>query len=155
MMMLRLQLGLVLFLIGFASIAGAEDSAGVIARAKAISGGELWDAARSWRGEGTLAIGGLSGEFHVTVDLVRGRSADAYKLGSVAGADGYDGARGWERDPGGEVAALDAPEAVRRARSQAWLDARAYWFPQRIASILGKVEARTLDGHTYRVLHAT
>lgn len=133
----------------------AEDSAPVLARAKAASGGELWDTARSWHGDGTFAAGGLDGEFHMTVDLRNGRSADAYTLGSVGGADGYDGTHAWGQDPGGEVAALDAPEAVRRARSQAWLDARAYWFPQRIAATVGNAESRQDHGGKYAVVTAT
>src|SRR5262249_34597136 len=127
--MLRVLLCLILSC-AFAACAAAEDSATVLARAKTASGGVRWDAVRSWRGEGTVTSGGLSGEFRAMVDVAGGRSADHYRLGPVDGADGYDGRLAWEQDPGGEVAALDAPEAVRRARSQAWLDARAYWFPQ-------------------------
>ena len=128
--------GVLIFLMfwSFAAAAPAEDAGSVLARAKALSGGDLWDTARTWQGDGTLAAGGLNGEYHATVDLKTGRSADNYKLGPVDGADGYDGKHAWGKDPGGEVAALDAPEALRRARSQAWLDARAYWFPQRIAA---------------------
>lgn len=133
----------------------AEDSAAVLARAKAASGGTLWDGARAWRGDGTFAAGGLSGEFHMLVDLQTGRSADSYRLGSVSGADGYDGVRGWGQDPGGEIAALDAPEAVRRARTQAWLDAHAYWFPQRLAATIDKVESRQDRGKKYAVVTAT
>lgn len=149
--------GVLVFLMScaFAAAAAAEDAGSVLARAKAVSGGELWDAARSWRGDGTLAGGGLSGEYHATVDLATGRSADSYKLGPVDGADGYDGKQPWGKDPGGEVAALDAPEALRRARSQAWLDARAYWFPQRIAATYAAVEVRELDGKRYSVFEAT
>ena len=133
----------------------AEDAASVLARSKAASGGAAWDGARSWHGDGTLSAGGLSGEYHVTVDLLGGRSVDTYKLGAIDGADGYDGKFAWARDPGGEVAALDTPDAIRRARSQAWLDAHAYWFPQRISSTLGKVENKEIDGKRYAVLSAT
>lgn len=139
---------------GFAAAGPAGDAGSVLARAKAVSGGAAWESARSWRGEGTLAGGGLSGEYHATVDLTTGRSADSYKLGPVDGADGYDGKRAWAKDPGGEVAALDAPEARRRARSQAWLDARAYWFPQRMAATYATVETRGLDGKRYHVIEA-
>jgi hypothetical protein len=138
----------------FAAAAPGADSAGVLARAKGVSGGDRWDVARSWRGDGTLTGGGLSGEYHATVDLVTGRSADSYQLGPVDGADGYDGKQAWAKDPGGEVAALDAPEALRRARSQAWLDARAYWFPQRGAATYAPVAARELDGKRYDVVEA-
>src|SRR5512141_2043262 len=148
--------GVLVFLMscGFAAAATAEDAGSVLARAKAVSGGELWDAARSWRGDGTLAGGGLSGEYHATVDLTTGRSADSYKLGPVDGADGYDGKQAWGKDPGGEVAALDAPEALRRARSQAWLDARAYWFPRRMAAAYSAVQTQELDGKRYHVIEA-
>jgi hypothetical protein len=148
--------GLLAFLMccGFVEAAPAEDAGSVLARAKAVSGGDSWNTARSWRGDGTLAAGGLSGEYHATVDLTNGRSADSYKLGPVDGADGYDGKLAWGKDPGGEVAALDAPEALRRARSQAWLDARAYWFPQRIAATYAAVESREVDGRRYHVVEA-
>ena len=144
-----------LLLSGLAPAVQAEDAASVLARFKAASGAEKWDTVQSWHGDGTLSTGGLSGEFHATVDLRTGRSGDTYKLGPVDGADGYDGQQAWEKDPGGEVAALDAPEAVRRARGQAWLDARAYWFPQRGAATFAKTQARELDGRNYLVVEAT
>ena len=146
---------LLLLTLAVSAAAHADDVSGLLARSKQAAGGARWDAARSWHGDGTLSTGGLSGEFHATVDLRTGRSVDSYKLGSVEGADGFDGARAWERDPGGEVAALDAPDTLRRARSQAWLDAHAYWFPQRIACAWGKAESRQADGNAFRVLHAT
>lgn len=133
----------------------AQDAASVLARAKAASGGERWDAAKSWHGDGTFSSGGLSGDYHATVDLLGGRSVDSYRLGSVEGAEGYDGKLGWERDPDGAVAALDAPEAVRRARTQAWLDARAYWYPRRGAAGLRGAQRREVDGRVYDVVDAT
>ena len=138
-----------------AAVAHADEASDLLAHSKAANGGTRWDAVHSWHGDGTLSAGGVNGEFHVTVDLRSGRSVDSYKLGSVEGGDGYDGTRGWEKDPGGEVAALDAPDSLRRARTQAWLDAHGYWFADRSASTLGKVETRALDGHTFKVLHAT
>ena len=145
---------LALLLLGATATAQADDAAAVFARFKSASGAEKWDAVRSIHATGTLAGGGLSGAFESTVDVTTGRSVDAYKLGPVDGADGYDGKHAWGQDPGGEVAALDAPEALRRARSQAWLDARAYWFPQRIAATYAKVEARQLDGRRYQIVEA-
>ncbi len=138
-----------------ASTCHAGDAVGVFARAKAASGGARWDTVHSWSADGAISTGGLSGTLHASFDLRTGRSADAYKLGSVEGADGYDGTRAWQRDPGGEVAVLDAPEAVRRARSQAWLDAHAYWYPQRMTATYGVVESRQLDGKRYDVVIAT
>lgn len=138
-----------------APAARAEDAAALFARYKEVSGGTRWDAVKSLQATGTLNAGGLSGEFGATQDLATGRSFDHYHLGPLEGADGYDGAHVWQRDPGGEVAALDAPEAKRRARSQAWLDARGYWYPQRIAASYAKAEERTHDGTHYVVIVAT
>ncbi len=134
--------------------AHAEDAASVLAQYKSASGGVAWDGVKTLHMRGTLSTGGLSGDVSIVQDLASGRSADSYKLGSVEGADGYDGKLSWERDPGGEVAAQDTPEAVRRARTQAWLDAHAYWYPQRIAATFGAVADRDLDGRRYRVIEA-
>ncbi|MGN6517825.1 MAG: aspartyl protease family protein [Dokdonella sp.] len=151
----RHVIALALLAFGFAQAARADEAGDLLARWKAASGGARWDAVRSVRTDGMLAAGGLSGAFDATQDLVQGRSNAHYKLGPIEGADGYDGTVAWSRDPGGEVAALDAPEAKRRARSQAWLDARGYWYPSRIGASYGKPEARELDGRRYDVLVAT
>jgi hypothetical protein len=144
-----------LFALVFSLGARADDGADLLARYKAASGGTRWDAVRSLHTRGWLCAGGLNGSFEAIQDVVRGRSSDHYKLGPIEGADGYDGSTGWSRDPGGEVAALDAPEAKRRARSQAWLDARAYWYPARIAATLAKPESREVDGRRYDTVVAT
>lgn len=149
------MLSLALLSLAIATPGHASDAAAIFARAKAESGAAQWDAVQSWRVEGAVSAGGLDGTFQATVDLYTGRSSGSYRLGPVQGADGYDGVHAWQRDPGGEVAALDAPEAMRRARSQAWLDAHAYWYPQRMAATYGGVESKVLDGKRYDVVVAT
>src|SRR3954470_10597843 len=138
-----------------AGAAQAEDASTLITRFKEASGGAAWDRAKTLHATGTLAAGGMSGEVTLVQDFETGRSADAYKLGPIEGADGYDGKLAWTRDPGGEVAALDTPEAKRRARSQAWLDARAFWYPARIKATYGPVTDREADGVHFRVVEAT
>src|SRR5690349_8230573 len=137
-----------------AGAAHAEDAAALLARFKETTGGAAWDRVKTLHAAGTLAAGGMSGEITVVQDLQTGRSADAYKLGPIEGADGYDGKLAWTRDPGGEVAALDTPDAKRRARSQAWLDARAFWYPDRMQATYGAVADREADGKHYRVVEA-
>ena len=148
-------IALALLALAFSQAVRADEATDLLARWKAASGGARWDAVKSVRTDGTLGAGGLSGPFDALQDVVSGRSNDHYSLGPVEGADGYDGIVAWTRDPGGEVASLDAPEAKRRARSQAWLDARGYWYPARIGASYAKPEARELDGHRYDVLVAT
>ena len=138
-----------------ATAAQAEDAAALLAQYKSASGGAAWDKVKSLHATGTLSTGGLSGDVTLVQDIVTGRSADQYKLGAIDGADGYDGTQAWTRDPGGEVAAQDAPEAKRRARSQAWLDARGFWYPERIRATYGAVADREADGKRYRVIEAT
>jgi hypothetical protein len=156
-MMRRLPISALLsaFVLLLATKAYAEDASRVFAHFKAASGDTRWDGVHSLQSTGALSAGGLKGEFHEVQDLVTGRSSSSYKIGPVDGAQGYNGTHAWERDPGGEVAVLDAPEAVRRARNQVWLDARAYWYPQRIAATYGKVETRELDGKQFSIIEAT
>jgi len=139
----------------FSAAALAEDAAALMARFKDASGGKAWDHVTTLHASGTICAGGMSGDITLVQDLSTGRSADAYKLGPIEGADGYDGTLAWTRDPGGEVAALDTPEAKRRARSQAWLDARGFWYPDRIKASYGTVADREADGRHYRVVEAT
>ena len=138
-----------------AGAAHGEDAGAVFARYKAASGGAHWDAVHSLQSDGTLSAGGLKGTFHQTEDLLTGRSSDSYEIGPVDGADGFDGQRAWSRSPGGEVAVLDDPDAVRNARSDAWLNALAYWYPQRGHASYGNVETHEFDGKRYDVVEAT
>jgi len=133
----------------------ADPVAIVLARYKAASGGTLWDAVKTLQLTGTNSVGGLDGTWRATLDLMTSRSSDAYRLGHFDNADGYDNHVAWRRDPGGEVAVLDAPSSLRHIRSQAWLDARAYWYPSRIPASYGAVEQRRLGGHRYEVVTAT
>jgi len=138
-----------------ACAASGDDAASVFARYKDSSGGTHWDSVQTLRMTGSLAAGGLEGEFSTVQDLPRARSASSYRIGPIEGAEGNDGTRAWRRDPGGEVAQLDAPDAQRRARSQAWLDARGYWFPQRIGARQGPVQTRTVDGRPQTRIEVT
>ncbi len=139
-----------------ASRAGATETAdAVLARYKAASGGARWDAIKTLQWNGTIASGGLDGPWRFTLDLANLRSSDDYRLGPIEGADGYDGSRLWRRDAGGEVALLDGPIALRRAHTQAWLDARAYWYPARLAASYGAVASQSFAGRRYLTIAAT
>jgi hypothetical protein len=155
-----------ILLLGALDACASDNPASVFARYRQASGGDAWDRVMSLRSEGTLSAGGLNGEMTIVQDLVHGRSVDRYTLGPIKGADGYDGAIGWSQDPGGEVAVLDAPEAKRRARSEAWLDARAFWYPDRVGPSHGAssssvsasysaVASRDADGKRYATIEAT
>jgi len=135
--------------------ADAEDIHTLLSRFKQASGGTRWDEVRMLELAGTLRAGGLSGKFVVVYDAQTGRYVNEYSLGPVTAAQGFDGQVEWSRDPGGEVAALDAPDAVRRARTQSWLDARGYWYPDRFDTTYSQPVARAEHGKPYVAVVAT
>jgi predicted aspartyl protease len=155
-MICRLSLSALLsiFLLVPTTKAHAEDANTVFARFKAASGGAQWDSVHSMDSTAGTKVGGLSGQVRQLQDLLTGRSSESYQIGPVDGADGYDGTHAWERDAGGEVALQETPKAIRNARSEAWLNAYAYWYPQRMPATYGKVETRELDGKRYNVIKA-
>lgn len=136
-------------------VAAAPDAAALLARARAVSGGERWEAVTALTGHGTMKAAGLSGSVDTREDLLTGRSVARYSLGLFKGANGYDGTVSWNQDPGGEVARLDAPEAQRQAVTAAWLSARAFWFPQRGKASYAAPQAREHDGRRFNVVTAT
>lgn len=115
-------------------------------RSRAAAGGDAWGAVAALESSGTVATGGLEGRIVSLERLADGRSIARFELGPVRGAQGYDGRAAWSQDPGGEVAVLDAPEAVAQARSEAWLAARGYWFPERLGARWGAPRRTAHDG---------
>ena len=75
---------------------------------------------------GELEAVGLRGSFESLEDLRTGRARSQAQLGELQLAEGFDGELGWQRDPGGEVALLDSPEARQQRRTAAWLVRRGY-----------------------------
>lgn len=155
-MISRLPISLLALLALTAGAAHAGDAAALITRDQAAAGGaRRWEGVTSLQMTGTLHAGGLDGTFRTVRDFTRLRTLTEYRLGPVEGAEGYDGRQGWSRDPGGEVAVLDAPEVHRRARSQAWLETHGYWYPARLPVRYGEVATRELEGRRYAVVEAT
>lgn len=149
------RIALVSLSLFIASICHARSADEVLARAKAASGGEGWSAVTHWRSDGVARTGGMDGSVHAVVDARGGRYAYRYTIGPVAGAEGFDGTHAWQLDPGGEVAVLDAPAAIRRARSTAWVAAHGYWSAASTPTALGAVTTKTLDGNRYDVVIVT
>lgn len=135
--------------------ASAGDAAAVLARYKSASGGERWDRVRTLAMTGTKTTGGLEGEWRATQDLHSGRYVESARLGSFDQAEGYDGSVAWRRDPGGEIALLDGAAPLRRACTQAWLAARAYWYATRLPARYAALQSRSFEGLRYDVVATT
>jgi hypothetical protein len=106
-------------------------------RSRAAAGGDGWLAVVAVASSGTVATGGLDGRLESLERLADGHSVARFDLGPVRAAQGFDGRAAWSQDPGGEVAAQDSPDAVAQARSEAWIAARGYWFPDRLGARWG------------------
>ncbi len=133
----------------------ADEAGAILDRYRAITGGERWDAVSSLAVQGALKAGGLEGTIEGVEDLRSGRAMSRYDLKVVKGAQGFDGEHAWSQDPGGEVAVLDAEEAVKSARTDAWMTRRGYWHRDGATASFGKPETRKLDGKTFDVIVAT
>jgi hypothetical protein len=104
------------------SPSSAADGASLVARFMSVSaGGSRWDSVDAIKMDGTIAAGGLSGAIQSIDDSKTCRSVSHFTLGPVQGAEGYDGKLAWRQDPGGEVVALDAPDAREKAVTAAWM----------------------------------
>ncbi len=117
------------------------------------SGGDAWNRLDLLETTGTVSVGGLSGPITNLEDVRTGRYLTRYQLGPMSGANGFDGQVSWSQDGGGEVEVADTPEAVARARTQAWLGGRRYLQPDSARwRVLGD---RTEAGRRFQVLEAT
>jgi hypothetical protein len=118
---------------------------------EAAGGRDAWSALRALRLNGEIQIGGLSGPYEQRVSVIDGRYRTVYTAGPLHVRHGFDGASAWQCGAGGEVMRQDAEAPRRAARTQAWLDARAYWFPERGLARLEYLGER--EGHA--VVRAT
>ncbi|QII30819.1 PDZ domain-containing protein [Stenotrophomonas maltophilia] len=150
----RMMFGL-LWMLAVPAQAAVVDAASVLAKARAASGGDRWQAVQHLEAEGEQSVGGLQGRWQLTQDLHTGRYAEQAQLGAFTIAQGFDGQLSWRRDYGGEVGLLDGTVPRRTARTQSWLATRAYWSSAYPASRFFTPRTEALDGRRYTVLATT
>ena len=124
----------------------------LLARALAAAGGAAWARVRTLHFAGRLQAGGLSGPYEQWIDLERGRHALQFTLGPATMGGGYDGVRAWQRMANGEVLAQDSEAALRTAATDAWINARGWWFPDRHPAAIQTLGRREADGAAFDVL---
>lgn len=77
----RMMFGL-LWMLAVPVQAAVGDAAGVLARARAASGGEPWLSVQRLHAEGEQSLGGLHGRWQLNQDLRAGRYSEQAQLGT-------------------------------------------------------------------------
>ena len=124
----------------------------LLARTLAAAGGAAWARLRTLHFEGRLQAGGLSGPYEQWIEPESGRHAMRLTVGPATMAGGYDGIQGWQRGPNGEVVVQDAEAGRRTAATDAWINARGWWFPHRHPAMTESLGRRDADGSAFDVL---
>ena len=125
----------------------------ILALSLAAAGGDAWLRTRTLRMTGFVRAGGLSGPYAQWIELESGRFAMQLSLGPGTMAGGYDGQQAWQRSANGEVTVQDAEAGLRAAATDAWINARGWWFPTRRAAVMEFLGRRETDGTIFDVLH--
>jgi hypothetical protein len=124
----------------------------ILALSLAAAGGDAWLRTRTLRMTGVVRAGGLSGPYVQWIELESGRFAMQLSLGPGTMAGGHDGQQAWQRSANGEVVVQDAEAGRRAAATDAWINARGWWFPARRAAVMECLGRRETDGTIFEVL---
>jgi PDZ domain/Aspartyl protease len=124
----------------------------VLERVRAAAGGDTWRTLRTIRTVGTVSAGGLSGPYEQLVVLKDGRSVTSLTLGPATATKGFDGSAAWQRSPTGEVSVQDSDAGIRAAATDAYLNARGYFFTSRWDAATEALEPRTDNGVGFDVI---
>jgi len=98
-----------------------------LAANRTASGGDAWNGKATLSLKYTYVGQGLKGTTATTFELASGRFVDSYDLGAVSGANGFDGAHAWAKDPSGTVTAQDGGSTLPVAFNEAYRDANLWW----------------------------
>jgi hypothetical protein len=140
---------------GNAPAKSGESAAGLLARARATSGGAAWDGIVGLSASGTEKASGLDADWRLQVDLRDGRSYQSADFGVMRYAEGFDGRDHWRQDASGGLHNLDSAFARTATVTDAWLARRGWLRPDALGA---KVDAPTLrreGDKAYAVLTAT
>lgn len=130
----------------------AADPRELLARSKEAAGGAAWDQVRTVHSKARVETGGLSGPVESWEDVLTGRSVSTFQLGSMTGAEGFDGKSQWSMDPSGQVTVSDSGDSREGGANTAYRTALAYWYPERHAATVTYDGERTENGRKVHVL---
>lgn len=124
----------------------------LLARTLAAAGGAAWARVRTLHARGSVRAGGLAGPCEQWIDLEGARFAQRLSLGPAVISSGHDGVQAWQHSANGEVVVQDSEACRRAAATDAWINARGWWFATRHAAAVESLGRREADGAAFDVL---
>jgi len=138
------------------SPARADDGVdAVLAASRAALGIDALPKLHTLRLRGTVELVGVKGTGDAWQDVRDGTYAQFADAGPVGGAQGYDGARVWNRDPSGVVWDDGSAGARYGALDQAYLNRYLLWMPGRGGATVAPGGTKTEEGRRYDVVRVT
>ncbi len=123
--------------------------------AKAATGGAAWDRIAAIHETLAIATSGLTGKAEVWSDARTGWYSVRYQLGPDSGAEGWDGQTYWTQDSSGQVRPQSGGDGVIAAKTEAYRNAFAYWYPARAEGTVSFVGPKEADHRSYDVVRAS
>ena len=98
---------------------------------------------------------GMTGAVQSRADLAHGWWADAFEIGPATGANGFDGAKAWAKDPSGTVTIQEGGDQHALAVNDGYRRANLWWRADRGGAAIKDAGEKTECENAYDVLNVT
>lgn len=136
-------------------VLAAPSATDVLSANKAASGGAVWDTKAALQAEEAYSGQGMTGKITSLDDLKNGRWTDSFAIGPATGANGFDGAHAWDKDPSGSITTQDGGEQRELAVNEAYRRANMWWRADLGGASIVSAGEKTEGGTHYDVLTVT
>jgi hypothetical protein len=133
----------------------ASTPADILAANKTAVAGNQWDSKATLKAEYAYAGQGLTGKVTSLTDLKNGRFVDSFTIGPMSGANAFDGAHGWAKEPSGTITAQDGADTLPYAFNEAYRRANLWWRADRGGATITFAGDKSDAGHSYEALSVT
>ena len=133
----------------------AADPGAILDANKAAMGGAAWDGKQSLKVDYGYSGQGLTGTTSSVEDLQSGAFTDSYSIGPESGANGWDGAKTWEKEPSGTVTEQAGGDVIPNAITESYQDRNLWWQPDHGGASVESLGQKTDKGTAYDVLKIT
>jgi hypothetical protein len=141
--------------VSYSTLAFAAPSAGQVLDANKAASGDALSSKAALKLDFAYSGQGMTGKVESLDDLKDGRWADSFTIGPASGANGFDGAHAWSKDPSGTVTVQDGGEQRQLAVNDGYRRANIWWRADRGGAAIVSDGEKTDGGATYDVLTVT